>query len=75
MNECNTIKFLPNHSDSKMTPQLIKKKYWEEKSRDARYENDDMRNVNDSIMFNRVPSAGIWVQDLNLSPRRRKILR
>ena len=58
-----------------MTPQLIKKKYWEEKSRDARDENDDLRDMNNSVLYSRVPSAGMWVQDLNLSPRRRKILR
>lgn len=57
-----------------MNPQLLKKKYWEETSRRARDENDDTRNVNDSVLYSRAESAGMWVQDPNLSPRRRKIL-
>jgi hypothetical protein len=58
-----------------MTPHLLKKKYWEDKARDLREENDNLCAVNDSLIRNRIPSAGIWEQDLNLNPKNKRILR
>ena len=58
-----------------MTPHLLKKKYWEDKARDLRDENDNLCAVNESLVRTRIPSAGIWDQDLNLNPKNKRILR
>jgi hypothetical protein len=58
-----------------MTPHLMKKKYWEDKARDLREENDNLCAVNDSLVRIRIPSAGIWEQDFNLNPKNKRILR
>ena len=62
-------------SEAKLTPHLAQKKYWEDKAHDARDEYDDMCEVNDSIIRSRVPSARMWNENVDLSPKGRKILR
>lgn len=69
------MKFFPTPSDEKMTPHLLKKKYWEDKARDLRDENDNLCAVNESLVRTRIPSAGIWDQDHNLNPKNKRILR
>jgi hypothetical protein len=62
-------------SEAKLTPHLAQMKYWEDKASDARDENDDMCVVNDSILRSRVPSVVMWNENVNLSPKRKQILR
>ena len=62
-------------SEAKLTPHLAQKKYWEDKASDARDEFDDMGVVNDSILRSRVPSVRMWDDNIDLGPKRIKILR
>ena len=62
-------------SEAKLTPHLVQKKYWEDKASDARDEFDDMGVLDDSILRSRVPSVRMWDENVDLSPKRRKILR
>lgn len=62
-------------SEAKLTPHLAQKKYWEDKASDARDENDDMCVVNDSILRSRVPIVVMWNKNVDLSPKRKQILR
>lgn len=73
--EPQSVKFIPAPSDEKMTPHLMKKKYWEDKARDLRDDNDNMCAVNDSLIRTRIPSAGIYEQDYNINPKNKRILR
>lgn len=45
--------------ESKPTPQLEKKRYWEEKARDARDVHDFMTSTDDSVLYKRVAVAHI----------------
>ena len=71
--EAHALKFNP--CDQKITPQLERKRYFEEKARDAREEFDDLRSVNDSMVKYRVPSAALGYENQNLEPKQKKILR
>ena len=62
-------------SEAKLTPHLAQKKYWEDKASDARDEFDDMGVLDDSILRSRVPSVRMWDDNIDLSPKRRNILR
>ena len=68
-----------NPCDQKLTPQLERKRYFEEKARDARDECDDLNLINDSMVRPRVISAGIGFGpgsgSNNLDPKQMKILR
>lgn len=47
--------FKSSDADKKLTPQLQRKRYWEEKARDLREEHDDMKDASDSIVKSRTP--------------------
>ena len=68
-----------NPCDQKLTPQLERKRYFEEKARDARDEYDDLNLINDSMVRPRVISAAIGFGpgsgSNNLDPKQMKILR
>jgi hypothetical protein len=51
--------FKPSDADKKLTPQLQRKRYWEEKARDLREEHDDMKDANDAFVKNRAPVVQI----------------
>jgi len=58
----NSIPFDRLHADAaakKLTPQLQRKKYWEEKAQDLRQEHDDLREASDALTRPRVPTVRI----------------
>ena len=68
-----------NPCEQKLTPQLERKRYFEEKARDARDEFDDLNLVNDSMVRPRVISAALGFGpgsgNNNLDQKQMKILR
>jgi hypothetical protein len=63
-------------SESKVTPQLERKRYWEEKARDARDDHDNCQVANDSMTRPRVPVSVIRPPtQVGVDWRNRKIMR
>jgi hypothetical protein len=74
--EVRPIKFISSAlSESKITPQLEKKRYWEEKARDARDYFDDMNEVNDTLIRPRVSVTMINSIDKKIDSKNKRILR
>jgi hypothetical protein len=73
--EVRPIKFISSaSSESKITPQLEKKRYWEEKARDARDYFDDMNEINDTLIRPRV-SVSMIHSNKKIDSKNKKFLR